>query len=47
MPDTFKFLLVIGVAVGLVYGGAFMLASFPPSPTEVTKMLPNDRLRPH
>jgi hypothetical protein len=47
MPDTFKFLLVIGLAVGLVYGGAFLLASNPPAQTEVTKTLSHDRLRSH
>ncbi|MBG1233358.1 histidine kinase [Aestuariivirga litoralis] len=45
MPDTFKFLLVIGVLAGLVYGGAFALASYPPSQIEITKALPHDRLR--
>jgi hypothetical protein len=45
MPDTLKFLLVIGIVVGAVYGGAYLLASFPPSPTEVTQTLSHDRLR--
>lgn len=45
MPDTFKFLLVIGIAVGIVYGTAFLLANNPPSQRDVTQILPNDRLR--
>jgi len=45
MPDTFKFLLVIGIVAGAVYGGVYYLANFPPSQTEVTKTLSHDRLR--
>ncbi len=47
MPDTLKFLLVIGVIVGAVYGTALALASFPPEQTEITRLLPHDKLRQH
>jgi hypothetical protein len=47
MPDTIKFLFVIAVIAGLVYGGAFALASFPPEQTEITKSLPHEKLRQH
>ena len=47
MPDTFKFLLVIGAVAGIIYGGVYALASFPPEPTMITKTLPHDRLRSH
>jgi hypothetical protein len=47
MPDTIKFLLVVGVIAGAVYGAALALASFPPEQTEITKALPNEKLRQH
>ena len=47
MPDTIKFLLVLGVIAGAIYGGALALASFPPEQTEITKPLPHEKLRQH
>jgi hypothetical protein len=45
MPDTLKFLLVIGVLVGAVYGAALALASFPPEQREISRLLPHDKLQ--
>jgi hypothetical protein len=45
MPDTLKFLFVVGLIGGCIYGAAFVLASFPPEPTEITKSLPHEKLR--
>jgi hypothetical protein len=45
VPDTLKFLIVIGVIGGLIYGGALALASFPPEQTEIIKPLPHEKLR--
>jgi hypothetical protein len=45
LPDTVRFLLVIGVIGGLIYGGALALASFPPEQTEIIKPLPHEKLR--
>jgi hypothetical protein len=45
LPDTVRFLLVVGVIAGLIYGGALALASFPPEQTEIIKPLPHEKLR--
>ena len=47
MPDTIKFLFAIGVIVGVIYGGALALASFPPEQTEITRPLPHEKIRQH
>ncbi len=47
MPDTFKFIFVIGLIAGCVYGAALALASFPPEPSEIIKSLPHEKLRQH
>ncbi len=47
MPDTFKFIFVIGLIAGCVYGAAYALASFPPEPSEIIKSLPHEKLRQH
>ena len=44
MPDTIKFLFVIGLIAGSVYGVALALASFPPEQTEIIRPLTNDKL---
>lgn len=45
MPDTIRFLLVILLLGGAVYGGAWALAHFPPEQTEIVKALPHEKLR--
>jgi hypothetical protein len=45
VPDTLRFLLVVGMIAGIIYGGALALASFPPEQTEITKPLPHEKLR--
>ncbi|MCA3560342.1 MAG: histidine kinase [Aestuariivirga sp.] len=45
MPDTVKFVLVVGSLVGAVYGSAWMLSHFPPQQTEIVKPLPSEKLR--
>ena len=47
MPDTIKFILVLGLIAGAIYGAALGLASFPPEPVEISKPLPHDKLRQH
>ena len=45
MPSLFRFLLVIGVLGGLVYGGAFSLTRHvEPQPREMTVTIPPDKL---
>jgi len=34
MPDTIRFLLVIATIGGVIYGGAWLLANFPPEQTD-------------
>jgi hypothetical protein len=44
MPSLFRFLLVVGVLGGLIYGGMFMLAHwFDPKPREITVSIPPDK----
>lgn len=45
MPDTIRFLLVIALLGGAIYGGAWALANFPPEQSEIVKALPHEKLR--
>lgn len=45
MPDTIKFLLVVGCLAGAVYGSAWALSHFPPEQSEVVKPLSAEKLR--
>ena len=45
VPDTIKFLFVVGLIAGAVYGGAYALANFPPEQVEIVKSLPHEKLR--
>lgn len=45
MPDTIKFILVLLLIGGAVYGGAWALAHFPPEQTEIVKPLSSEKLR--
>jgi hypothetical protein len=44
MPSLFRFLTVVGVLGGLVYGSMFLLARwFDPKPREITVSVPPDK----
>ncbi len=44
MPSLFRFLLIVGVLGGVVYGGMFALATwFEPKPRDITVPVPPDR----
>ena len=44
MPSLFRFLTVVGVIAGLIYGAIFALANFvTPKPREMTVTIPADR----
>jgi hypothetical protein len=44
MPSLFRFLAVVAVLGGLVYGAIFMLATWvDPPPREITVSIPPDR----
>jgi hypothetical protein len=45
MPSLLRFLLVVGVLAGLIYGAIYALASFvEPTPREITVTVPRDIL---
>jgi xanthosine utilization system XapX-like protein len=44
MPSLFRFLIVLAVIAGVVYGVIFTLANFVnPKPREMTVTIPSDR----
>ncbi|WP_291848073.1 histidine kinase [Bradyrhizobium sp.] len=44
MPSLLRFLTVVGVIAGLIYGAIFALANFvTPKPREMTVTIPADR----
>ena len=44
MPSLFRFLMVVAVIAGVVYGAIFALANFVnPKPREITVTIPADR----
>lgn len=44
MPSLFRFLSVVAVIGGLIYGAMFVLANwFNPTPREITVSIPPDR----
>jgi hypothetical protein len=46
MPSLFRFLTVIAVIGGLIYGGLFALANFVnPKPREMTIFIPPDKFQ--
>ena len=45
MPSLLRFLLVVGVLAGVIYGAIYALASFvQPTPREITVTVPRDIL---
>jgi hypothetical protein len=48
MPSFFRFLLVVGLLAGLVYGGIYALAQYvEPQPREIVVTIPYDKLIRH
>lgn len=46
MPSLFRFLTVVAVIAGLIYGGLFALANFVnPKPREMTIVIPPDKFQ--
>jgi hypothetical protein len=45
IPDTVKFILVLGLIAGATYGAVWGLAHFPPEQSEVIRALPHEKLR--
>jgi hypothetical protein len=44
MPTLFRFLTVVAVIGGLIYGGIYALATFvDPAPREITVSVPQDK----
>ena len=47
MPSLFRFLAVLAVIAGLIYGGMLALVTFvEPQPRDVTIRLPSERVNP-
>jgi hypothetical protein len=45
MPSLFRFLAVVGVLGGLIYGAIYLLATYAnPEMREITVTIPRDRL---
>ncbi|MFW6076305.1 MAG: histidine kinase [Hyphomicrobiales bacterium] len=45
MPFIVRFLLIIAVLAGAVFGAVWALANFPPEQTEITKPISHEALR--
>jgi hypothetical protein len=46
MPSLIRFLTLVAVIVGLIYGGIFALATFfDPEPREITVTVPPDKFQ--
>ncbi len=44
MPSLLRFLAVVGIIAGVIYGGIFALANLvPPHPREMTVFVPPDK----
>jgi hypothetical protein len=44
MPSLFRFLTIVGVIAGVIYGAIFALANFvTPKPREMTVTIPADK----
>ncbi|XIA65936.1 histidine kinase [Bradyrhizobium sp. TZ2] len=44
MPSLFRFLTVVGIVAGVIYGALFALANFVnPKPREMTVTIPADK----
>ena len=44
MPSLFRFLTVVGIIAGVIYGALFALANFVnPNPREMTVTIPADK----
>ena len=44
MPSLFRFLTVVGIIAGVIYGALFALANFvDPNPREMTVTIPADK----
>lgn len=45
VPDTVRFLLIVALLGGAIYGVVWALAQYPPEQTEIIKPLPHERIR--
>ncbi|ESR24102.1 hypothetical protein [Lutibaculum baratangense] len=46
MPSLFRFLMIVGIMAGIVYGGMYALVIFvKPEPREITVRIPVERLQ--
>ena len=45
VPDTVKFLFVVALLAGAMFGTVWGLASFPPEQADIIRALPSEKLR--
>ena len=45
MPDSLRYLIVLAIVGGVIYGAAWWLASGPPASVTIEKTISTDRLR--
>lgn len=46
VPSLFRFLMIVGILAGLVYGGMYALVAFvKPEPREITVRVPLEKLQ--
>ncbi len=45
IPDTVKFILVVGAIAASIYGGAYGLAHFPPEQSEIVRPVFSEALK--
>lgn len=46
MPTLFRFLTVIGILAGALYGGAYLVSTYyEPEPQETSKVIPGVKIR--
>jgi hypothetical protein len=45
MPDTVKFVVTVAAIAGLIFGGVWALAHFPPEQAEIVKPVFSEKLR--
>jgi hypothetical protein len=46
LPESLRLLFILALLAGAIYGGLWVLSTFPPEQNEIVKELPSDKLKP-
>jgi hypothetical protein len=46
LPESLRLLFILALLAGAIYGGLWVLSTFPPEQDEIVKELPSDKLKP-